>query len=506
MTLSLAHLAWLESERHIDVEVAGRMGVYTGKWFKRGSVWEVRRDTAGDILAFPTVVSGTTVGEHYRKIDPKRFTQRKGSAQVFWNGECLSDPALEEGLEPLVICEGQMDVLAAMTSGIPFAVSMPSGSTDPQGRAPEDLDPLDREADNRPTGRFGSLYAARAQLARVKRFVIATDGNWDQSGIRLAAELVRRLGPGRCSRVEYPPDCKDLNDVLIRHGRAKVFEIVARAKPCPTKGVYRISDFPDAPHPVVWDSGWEEFDSLARLSPGIFIPIAGIPSHGKTRFVLNWLIRVAQRHHLRMALSSFETPIKPQFRNVLRQFACRGATWGNLTAGAQQDLDDWLEETFLVIEHDDRDDTEPMSLDWFLDRTHDALMRYDCVGALIDPWNEIEHQREGNESEAEYQNRALRKIKAFAKRYNLFMVVIAHPTKDIVSGGKVRRPTLYDISGSSAWKNKADLGLGIFRPDVTRNQVDVYTDKVKYEFLGKPGSARFQYNMTLQRFEPLAMI
>lgn len=134
--ISQAHIEWLTS-RGIDIEVASSLGLYTGKSRVQGHGQHARRvvdrNATGNILVFPTISNGTVVGEHYR-VNPeggdKRFYQRKHSAQVFWNVDCLTDPALERG-EPLIITEGQMDALSVITCGFPFAVSMPSGAQKP---------------------------------------------------------------------------------------------------------------------------------------------------------------------------------------------------------------------------------------------------------------------------------------------------------------------------------------------------------------------------------------
>lgn len=505
MTISLQHQEWLE-ERGISAETAAQYGVYTGKSEIVGEGKDRRQvvhpDPSGDLLAFPTRVGDVTVGEHYRRPAKKQFFQKKGSKQVFWNFQCLLDPALERG-EPLVICEGQLDALTAIDCGFPFAVSMPSGAQKPpEGRMPEDLDPLDPNDLDRPNGRFGSLYHARTQLKTVKRVIIATDN--DEAGVRLAAELVRRLGPGRCSRAEYPKGCKDLNDVRRNHGREAVIACLNKARPYPTKGVYRLSEIIDPGEPQIYTTGWPVFDAHCKLAEGTFAPLTGIPQHGKSLFMVNVLVRVAQRHPVRIGLTSFESPIKPIIQRRLLRMALPCA-FSAASVDQIAETEAWLENHFIFIEHDPTDESEEdVTIEWMLDRFHDALMRYDVKIFFIDPWNEIEHQRDFRESQSEYQNRAIRKMKAFCKRLNCTLIVAAHPTKDIHEKGKIRMPNLYDIDGSAAWRNKADIGLVVHREDLNANKTSVKIDKAKYEFLGKVGFVDFQYNPILGRFEEIA--
>lgn len=502
--ISAEHTAWLEA-RGIDVEIASRHGLFTGRRHRHGegkTAWtEVLADASGDVLAFPTTRDGKVVGEHYRLTRDKRFFQRKGSAQVFWNGDCLNDPALERG-EPLIITEGQIDALTAITAGFPFAVSMPSGAQKPpDGRLADDLDPLDGSETDKPTGRFGSLYNARAQLKAVKRIVIATDA--DDPGQRLAAEIVRRLGPGRCARAEYPPGCKDINDVMVRHGRDAVVQCVVRAKPYPTQGLYRLSDFPELGEPQIYKAGWPLFDTHFRLAEGLFIPVVGVPMHGKSSFLCDLAIHIAQRNSVRFAIASFETPIKPTLAGRMLRMALPCAI-RNATDDEVARAKAFLEDRFVFIEADERTgNVEDVTIDWMLDRMHDAIMRYSVKFFIVDPWNEIEHRRGPGETQSEYQNRAIRKMKAFCKTYGATLFVAVHPTKDIHEKGKIRRPNLYDCDGSAAWRNKADIGLVVHRPDMAKSTTEVVVDKVKYEFLGRLGTVNFSYNAMLGRYEEM---
>ena len=60
---------------------------------------------------------------------------------------------------------------------------------------------------------------------------------------------------------------------------------------------------------------------------------------------------------------------------------------------------------------------------------------------------------------ATYLNRALKYIKRLARRFQITIIIVAHPTKE---GGKVTslaEASLYDINGGAVWNNKADLGV-----------------------------------------------
>src|SRR5690606_9919274 len=172
---------------------------------------------------------GKVVGEKYR-APGKRFWQKSGGRKTFWNADCMDDQALEDGRKALIVTEGEIDGLTAIDCGFDTTVSVPDGAPPVRdGEDPENLEEVDPEQDR--TGKFEFVYNNRDRVKRIKRFILAVDN--DGPGKRLAAELVRRLSAARCSFVTYPEGCKDLNDVLMKHGRDAVARCLNEAKPYP---------------------------------------------------------------------------------------------------------------------------------------------------------------------------------------------------------------------------------------------------------------------------------
>ena len=117
------------------------------------------------------------------------------------------------------------------------------------------------------------------------------------------------------------------------------------------------------------------------------------------------------------------------------------------------------------------------------------MLRYGVKWFLLDPFNQVEHKRERGESEADYQGRAIRNLKRFARSYDCGVIVVAHPTKDVkLPNGEIRVPTLYDISGSAHWYNAADHGI-VVSGDTTSDVREIRIEKSRYRSGGAPGSA-----------------
>ena len=166
------------------------------------------------------------------------------------------------------------------------------------------------------------MFNNRDRLKLIRRFIIAADN--DAAGQRLDAELVRRLSPSRCSFVTYPEGCKDLNAVLKAHGPSRVVEVLNGKKPYPVRGIYKLEEYPPAPDLQVYSTGWELLDEHLRVYPGEFMVVTGIPSMGKSTFVMNMLVNLYRQYAWRSAVFSPEMPTVPDMRDKLRRIIGMG--------------------------------------------------------------------------------------------------------------------------------------------------------------------------------------
>ena len=65
--------------------------------------------------------------------------------------------------------------------------------------------------------------------------------------------------------------------------------------------------------------------------------------------------------------------------------------------------------------------------------------------------------------------------------------------------GKMPVPTLYDISGSANWTNKADVGLVAHR-NFDTNQAEIHVQKVRDKWVGQPGRVTLDYDKATGRY------
>jgi twinkle protein len=481
MTISDLHVRWLES-RGIDPELAVRTGLYTDN----------------GALVFPYLEEGQEVAAKYRGPN-KKFWQRAGGKKTFWNADALDDPAVHSGSLPLVITEGEMDCLSAMTSGWPLSVSVPEGAPPVASEPQERPDPM---ADA--TGKYEFVFNNAARLKKVKRFILATDG--DGPGQRLAADLVVRLGASRCAFVTYPEGCKDLNDVLLQKGSEGVTAVLNEAKPYPVRGLYQFADYPPPPPRQSIGTGWATVDKHVSMFPGCFEVVTGIPGHGKTTWVMGRAVHAARKHGWRTVVFSPEMPTVPYFHDKLRRIAS-GLPLYRLEQDRHllRETDRFLNDHFVIVGDDPEEEIdENMTLEWVCDRIEDAVRRFGVRHAVIDPWNEVEHAKPREESMPDYIGRGIRLLKRLAKRLQIHMTVIVHPTK-AVSGENPRIPNLYDCEGSAHWFNKPDLGVIVSRDpeQPMSDETIIRIAKVRFRETGQRGDVRMRFMEDCERFDML---
>lgn len=106
----------------------------------------------------------------------------------------------------------------------------------------------------------------------------------------------------------------------------------------------------------------------------------------------------------------------------------------------------------------------------------------------------MEHVWNVRENETTYTNAALRELKRLARRFQIALIIVAHPSKG-AEQKTIEEASLYDVSGSAAWKNKADHGIIVARDKEDKSITYVKIDKSKdWSLMGVPGTVRMQFH------------
>lgn len=442
------HREWIEA-RGISAELAEKLGLETV--LRDGKAW----------LAVPYVERGQTINHKYRLTSEKDHRMDGGAPLALWNHDCL----LEESDRPVVICEGEWDAMVAIGMGW-RAVSVPNGA------------PPNETADVANADRYEFLWRARDALNRVKQFILATDD--DAPGRNLRADLLALLGADRCSLVDYPFPCKDLNEVLLEYGSEAVAKALNEARPFPVNGLYSLSDFPDVEHVSGVPIGIDCMEGKIEIIPQTVTILTGYSNMGKTT-VVDTVIANAIALGQSVCVGSFETMPKPILRDGVARALIGCSDYEFRTHPRRKEAYEVLEERLKIISNALDEELE-FDMDEFLRLAEVAVRRYGVKLIVLDPWNELEHKRRKDETLTEYVGRAIRAVKRFARQFNVAVWIVAHPTKP--QKGVNQMPSLYDISDSANWANKADYGLVYHRKDKTKNEAQLAVVKVRK---GLPG-------------------
>jgi twinkle protein len=470
--LGEAHIAALIA-RGFEVEMVARLGV--GASTRLGGV------SIGIPYLTATPEGSARLGCKHRTLEgDKRFMQDKGSAQVFYNGDCLRDESLKA--EPLVITEGELDCWSALQAGYPKSVSVPGGA--PMERLKED------------SGRkYAFIEVAWPQLEAVDKIILATDD--DEPGANLRADLALRLGAYRCHWVRYPKGCKDLNDALRLYGERGVQATLQRAAPMQIHGYYEFDELPPAHAPRAHDCGMDCLGRHYKLRLGDMTVVTGVPGHGKSSFINEVCCRMTEAHGWKTVFASFEQAPQTDHRRALRTFKLRKLE-RDMRPEEMAATDAWIRRHFGFIVPGDDDE---VTLEWMLQVLEQAVLRKEAQIVVIDPWNEMDHTRPREMSLTEYTGFAIKSFKRFARKLNVHLIVAAHPAKMTrAKDGKYPVPSLYDIADSAHWANKPDVGIIIHRADLSINETTIKVAKARYASIGVPGEIKGAWHVDQTRY------
>lgn len=442
--------------------------------------WMYKAQSEIPVVCFNYYRDDELVNIKFRGKD-KDFSLVKGAELILYNLDAIKDTDIA------VIVEGEIDCLSMYEAGIYNCVSVPNGAAK--------------------TNNLTYIDNCIEYLLNKKKIIIAVDN--DEIGIKLKEELARRLDIDRCFYLQYPEDCKDANDILIKYGKQSLKELVTNALPFPIKGIVdadeltlSIDDIYENGYPKGLKTGIDGLDEHFTLLEGLFTIVTGIPGSGKSEFIDFIMAKTAINNEWKWGVVSFEnTPPVFHATKIIEKLSGKAFDFrvnpNHRISKYELDLyKEYLAQTFYFINTQDAD----LTLDGILKKVAELVMRKGIKGVLIDPWNYIEHKIEPNESETQYISRALTTIRRAAIKLGIHIIIVAHPTKLSKVNGKYEVPTLYNISGSAHFFNKTDNGITVYR-DFQTNEVTVYIQKIRFSFLGKLGSIKYNYNTFTRQYE-----
>lgn len=438
-------------------------------------------------IQFPYHHKGLVVNVKYRTFD-KQFKTEKDAERIFYGIDDI------QGHDTAIIVEGEIDKLSLEMAGFINVISVPDGAPSTNTKNYD--------------SKFEFLESASDIFQTLKTVILAVDN--DGPGKLLEEELSRRTGREKCKRVQWPDGCKDANEVLVKHGAECLKLCIENASDYPIKGLFSFQSIEssivklyDEGHKGGVDPGWESLKQYYTVRPGEWTLVTGIPSHGKSEFVDALMVNLTRNHAWKFGIYSPENqPLERHAAKLIEKFS--GVPFANgprmRIERKKLEADIYMLDPFFnfILPGDEQDQT----IDTILELTKVLVFRKGIKGLVIDPWNEIEHNRPQNMTETEYISLTLTKIRRFARSHDIHIWVVAHPTKLIKDkNGNYPVPTPYDVSGSAHWRNKADNCLAVWRDLQNPNSpVQVHIQKIRFRENGKVGMVELNYDFITGRY------
>ena len=420
-----------------------------------------------NVIKFNYFMGDQLINVKYRD-GRKNFKLYKGAEKVFYNINSII------GYEYCVIVEGEMDVLALHEAGITNAISVPNGAT----LNSNNLDYLDACID---------------YFEDKEKIILAVDT--DEAGQALQAELVRRLGSEVCYLASFE-DCKDANEYLQKYGKEKLSERISGARPVPLENVTTFRDIEDEVTDFVkngfkpgFQVGLQNFDDIFSTYTGQFITVTGIPSSGKSDFVDQMVVGYNNNYGWKTAFASPENqPTYLHAHKLMRKHWQGMPTRDDINGEKWNQVADHCNTNYFHI------DMERYTLESVLRKGAELVKRKGIKCLVIDPFNKVRDIDCKTEDVNRYTMEYLSKIEIFAKKYDVLVFIVAHPTKMYKNqDGKIEEPTMYNIKGGGEWYDASYHGILVHR-DYEQKTVKAKVLKVKFQNLGENGAeAHFKW-------------
>jgi twinkle protein len=441
------------------------------------------------ILGFPFYIGHTLVNVKYLNIrwkpgdeGPKWWQMSKdlGTKSIPWGLEQLN--FLPDEPKTITWTEGEIDCLTWETCGYKNILSVPQGAPSPDAKN------FEHEFDY-----INDKYV-QSVITEADINIFSTDN--DVPGIKLRNHLALILGKEKCKYINYPVGYKDINEVfkgvdkddkkLPALGKEGVDECYKNLSSFPIAGIIRLNDVREDLGILAtkgftpgYKCGTAEIDNLYTEKPKHLQVVTGLPGSGKSTYV-RWHETEVVRHNadLNLKYGWFSPENRPVAREyakmaevVTGQFFKEG--WRNsMTPELRNRTLRWIEKHFFIISPDRRN-FENFDGKVKSDKVNTlvSLCEYliylkkteNIFAYVIDAWNKIEHEQPRTQTETQYISSQLDYLLDFNEYYDLHGIIIAHPTKVEKIGFNYRMPNLYDIKGSSAWKEKSDVGIILHR-------------------------------------------
>lgn len=397
--------------------------------------------------------------------------REEGGKPVLW---CMD--ICDTKLKYLIITEGEIDTMSCYEAGLKNCVSIPSGCED-----------------------FSWIETCWSWLQQFE--IITLFGDSDDAGIKMVKALINKLSDFRIKVVSNK--YKDANELLYKEGKEEVKKVVELAKEIPVQGLIQLADIePENPQSrVIARSPWNTLDKITGGSPMGCISIwSGKRGNGKSTAVGQMLIDAIENGFKVCAYSG-------ELKNERFKY------WIDLQIAGSDNIESYFDSFKMEEKYFVNKEKRKIIEEWYRDKfwIYDssiidgikeettnilklfeyAAKRYDCKIFLIDNlMTAREHYFKNEKDFYRAQGDFIRNIKAFAKKHDTHVHIVAHPKKT----NNVNELDNDDVSGTTEITDLADFTYYVSKcEDTQRPEINTIIKVGKNREDGTTGQIGLSY-------------
>jgi twinkle protein len=464
--LSPSIVKWFENRR-ISQKTLIKMKI------SEGLEYMPQREKEVNVMHFNYFRDDILVNIKYRD-SKKSLKLHKGSELILYNLDSL------KGKTEAILVEGEPDCLAVIECGLDskYAIlSVPNGASEHRNN-------------------LQYLNNCIKYCEHIEKWHLGFDN--DSNGRKLREDIAERFGKDKCDYIEWK-DKKDANEVLMWYGVEGVIECCSKPIKFPLEGAFTISDFSYEIEDMRLHGlnrgmsiGLADFN--LRFVKGYINVITGLPGSGKSELVDDIGLRLTIKHNENGAFYSPENkPTQLHYSKLARRLT--GKSWDGIdkiTKEEELQVRSFLEKKIWFIKP-----AKDFSLTSILDSIRELHKRHGLGYFVIDAWNKLEHK----DTDTYAVGKALDELALFCEAENLICFLVAHPKmmqKDKKTG-EYSAPSMYDISGSANFANKADNVIAI-SIDRAINIASIHLLKVKFSHWGWYSNSNYKWEPNSGRY------
>lgn len=398
--------------------------------------------------------------------------------------------------KPLLISEGEIDCASAIEAGYLNTVSVPFGA-----------------------GNFGWIEENWDWLNQFDTIIIWSDN--DEAGLKMRKECLYRLGTWRakfiCTPEYYEKDgkkikTKDINECLYLGGKEYVMQLISDAKDVPVTSVVDYSELEelDISQMDGVKTGIKPVDNeLLKIFYGTLTVLSGRPGSGKTSIIDQTIAQAidgdnpvflfSKEMPERMSANWFNAILAGR-RNMVEKVSQEGKKFSVVPYDIQKKMQKFYEKKLFIYR-----DNEPNDVDSVMKSAEECVRKFGCKLIVLDNLMMIDLNCSENDKNTAQTNLMNMLIK-FAAKFNVAVVLIAHPRKTQDMNSDIE---MYDISGTSNIINLAMRSIGLRRVSKKEKadqkskwkDYDVVLTVIKDRLLGKTDfQVGLWYDLVSRRF------